>query len=124
MGLSALLLSSALAFSVVKYMGAAYLIYLGIRKLLSRDEVRQEEAAQQTGTSEYLLAAANTSGGVLGKMVSPQNLAVAAAVVSLEGHEGDLFRRVVLWSLSMLLVLCVVVFLQSSGVLGWMVVRP
>ena len=47
LGLSALLLSSALAFSVVKYMGAAYLIYLGIRKLLSRDEVRQEEAGRR-----------------------------------------------------------------------------
>jgi threonine/homoserine/homoserine lactone efflux protein len=38
-GLSAILLSSATAFAVVKYLGAAYLIYLGIRKLLSREEV-------------------------------------------------------------------------------------
>src|ERR671926_174470 len=37
-GLSALLVSSALAFAVVKYAGAAYLIVLGIRKLLGRDE--------------------------------------------------------------------------------------
>lgn len=36
-GLSALLMSSALAFSVVKYLGAAYLIYLGVRRLLSRE---------------------------------------------------------------------------------------
>jgi len=38
-GISALLLSSALAFSVLKYLGAAYLIYLGIRKFLTPDEI-------------------------------------------------------------------------------------
>lgn len=40
LGLSALLVSSALAFTVVKYVGAAYLIYLGLRKLLSREEAQ------------------------------------------------------------------------------------
>src|SRR5215211_1571589 len=39
LGLSAILLSSALAFDVVKYLGAAYLIYLGIKKLRSREEL-------------------------------------------------------------------------------------
>jgi lactate permease len=82
----------------------------------------QTTAATQTGISPYLLAAANTSGGVLGKMISPQNLAIAAAVVGIEGRESELFRKVVKWSLGLLLGMCVLVYLQSTPILGWMVV--
>jgi lactate permease len=84
--------------------------------------VLQTTAAKETGINQYLLAAANTSGGVLGKMISPQNLAIAAAVVSMEGRESALFRKVVWWSLGLLLGMCVLVYLQSTDVLGWMVV--
>jgi lactate permease len=84
--------------------------------------VLQVTAAQKTGLSPILMGAANSSGGVLGKMVSPQNLAIAAAAVGLEGREGDLFRRVIGWSLLFLLFMCVLVFLQSTAVLSWMVV--
>lgn len=45
-GLSALLLTSALAFTIVKYLGAAYLIYLGIRTLLQRDEAHPKKYAE------------------------------------------------------------------------------
>jgi len=82
----------------------------------------QTTAATQTGISPYLLAAANTSGGVLGKMISPQNLAIAAAVVGMEHKESALFRKVIWWSLGLLLGMCVLVYLQSTPVLGWMVV--
>src|SRR5581483_12011255 len=47
-GLSALLLASALAFSIVKYLGAAYLIYLGVRTFLSRHDGKQEAAAPRS----------------------------------------------------------------------------
>jgi lactate permease len=81
----------------------------------------QVVAAQKVGLSTTLMAAANSSGGVLGKMISPQNLAIAAAAVGMSGREGDLFRRVFLWSLLFVAVMCVVVFLQSTPLLSWMV---
>jgi lactate permease len=82
----------------------------------------QVSAAQEAGLNPTLLAAANSSGGVLGKMISPQNLAIGAAAVGLGGREGELFRRVLSWSLVLLLIMCVLVYLQSTPVLEWMVV--
>ncbi|MEV3902082.1 L-lactate permease [Mycobacterium sp. NPDC050551] len=81
----------------------------------------QVTAANQAGLSDVLMAASNSSGGVLGKMISPQNLAIAAAAVGLDGKEGDIFRRVVLWSLGFLVLLCALSALQASPVLSWMV---
>ena len=80
----------------------------------------QVTAANQAGLSDVLMAATNSSGGVLGKMISPQNLAIAAAAVGMNGKEGDIFRRVVVWSLVFLALLCVLSALQAS-VLSWMV---
>jgi lactate permease len=84
--------------------------------------VLQVTAAKEAGLDPTLLAAANSSGGVLGKMVSPQNLAIGAAAVGLDGQEGELFRRVLGWSLLLLLLMCVLVYLQTTAVLSWMVV--
>ena len=53
-------------------------------------------------------------------MISPQNLAIAAAATGLAGQEGDLFRKVVGWGLGLLILMCLLVGLQSSGILGWM----
>jgi lactate permease len=80
----------------------------------------QVTAAAKAGLSPVLIAAGNSSGGVLGKMVSPQNLAIAAAAVGVHGKEGDIFRRVVIWSLVFLVFMCALSGLQAS-VLSWMV---
>jgi lactate permease len=81
----------------------------------------QVSAAHKADLSPTLMAAANSSGGVLGKMISPQNLAIGAAAVGLAGREGDLFRRVFIWSIVLVAVMCVIVYLQSTSVLSWMV---
>jgi lactate permease len=81
----------------------------------------QVTAAKHASLSPTLMAAANSSGGVLAKMVSPQNLAIGAAAVGLAGREGDIFRRVIGWSLLLVLIMAVLVLLQSTSVLSWMV---
>jgi lactate permease len=81
----------------------------------------QVQAAGKANLDPVLMAAANSSGGVLGKMVSPQNLAIAAAAVGMAGEEGVIFRKVIGWSLALLVVMCVIVGLQATPVLDWMV---
>ncbi|MEU4685157.1 L-lactate permease [Streptomyces xinghaiensis] len=79
----------------------------------------QQAAAAKAGLDPTLLVAANTSGGVVGKMISPQNLTIAATAVGLVGKESQLFRGAIKWSLGLLLAMCVLVYLQSN-VLAWM----
>ena len=81
----------------------------------------QVQAATKANLDPVLMAAANSSGGVLGKMVSPQNLAIAAAAVGLSGNEGVIFRKVIGWSLLLLVLMCAIVGLQATPVLSWMV---
>lgn len=81
----------------------------------------QATTAEQVGINPILTAAANSSAGVLGKMLSPQNLAVAAAAAGMAGKEGELFRKLIWWSLGLLAVFTAFIFLQSTPVLGWMV---
>ncbi|WP_406635973.1 L-lactate permease [Pseudarthrobacter quantipunctorum] len=81
----------------------------------------QATAAEQTGLSPVLMAASNSSAGVMGKMLSLQNLAVASAAVGLDGAEGTLFRKLIGWSVGLLALITLLIFLQSTPVLGWMV---
>lgn len=70
-----------------------------------------------------LLAAVNSSGGVLGKMISPRNLTIACASDGRAGREGHLLRKVLPWGLGLLLVMCLIVLKQSTIVLGRMLPR-
>ena len=84
----------------------------------------QVQTGVKAGLDPVLLAAANTSGGVLGKMISPQNLAIAASAVGMAGQEGLIFRKVIGYSLAMLVFMCVLVGLQATPVLDWMIPTP
>jgi lactate permease len=99
-------------------MGARY----GANWRVSTFGALQVSAAEKAHLSPMLMAASNSSGGVLGKMISPQNLAIGAAAVGMAGQEGELFRKVVKWSLILLAAMVVIVYLQSTSVLSWMVV--
>jgi lactate permease len=81
----------------------------------------QVTAAEHTGLPAVLMAAANSSAGVMGKMLSLQNLAVAAAAVGVVGSESALFRRLLGWSLALLAIITLLIVLQSTPILGWMV---
>ena len=81
----------------------------------------QVTAAQRAGLDPVLLAAANASGGVVGKMISLQNLTIAASSVGLSGREGDLFRRMLGWSVVLICAMALLVGLQATPALSWMV---
>ncbi|MBI1453244.1 L-lactate permease [Acinetobacter sp. FL51] len=80
----------------------------------------QATTAQQIGVPEVLLVAANTSGGVTGKMISPQSIAIACAAVGLVGKESDLFRFTVKHSITFTIMMGIMITLQAY-VFPWMI---
>ena len=80
----------------------------------------QATTAHQVGVSDTLLVAANTTGGVTGKMISPQSIAVACAAVGLVGKESDLFRFTLKHSLMFAAMVGIITTLQAY-VFTWMI---
>lgn len=80
----------------------------------------QSLTAQQVGVDPILTVAANSSGGVTGKMISPQSIAVATAATGLVGKEGDLFSFTVMHSFILALAVCLMTYAQAY-VLSWMI---
>ncbi|MBC3413544.1 lactate permease LctP family transporter [Pseudomonas sp. SWRI107] len=81
----------------------------------------QATTAHQIGVSDTLLVAANTSGGVTGKMISPQSIAVACAATGLVGKESDLFRFTVKHSLFFATIVGVITLVQAYWLTGMLV---
>jgi lactate permease len=73
----------------------------------------QVVAAQQLNLNPVLFAATNSSGGVMGKMISPQNIATGAAVTQLQGQEGAIFARTFIHSIVLTLLLVALVVIQQ-----------
>jgi lactate permease len=80
----------------------------------------QRVSAENIGIDPIITVSANASGGVVGKMISPQSIAVGAAAIGLVGKESDLFRFTVKHSFIMLFIMCIITVLQAY-VLTWMI---
>ncbi len=78
----------------------------------------QVVAARQLDLNPLLFAATNSSGGVLGKMISPQNIATGVSVTNLKGQEGAVLARTFLHSIVLTLILVIIVILQQYVVPG------
>jgi lactate permease len=80
----------------------------------------QEVTASKIGIDPVITVAANSSGGVCGKMVSPQSIAVATAATNLIGREGDIFRFTLKHSIILTAFIGVLAYLQAY-VIRWIV---
>jgi lactate permease len=73
----------------------------------------QKITAEQTGISPVLMCAANSSGGVMGKMVDAQSIVVASTATNWYGHEGSILRYVFFHSLALAALVGILVYLQA-----------
>jgi lactate permease len=80
----------------------------------------QQTTASTIGIDPVITVSANASGGVTGKMISPQSIAVGAAAVGLVGKESELFRFTLKHSFIMLLLICLITLLQAYA-MRWMI---
>lgn len=74
----------------------------------------QKISAEQAGISPILMGAANSSGGVMGKMIDAQSIVVAGTATGYHGHEGEILRFVFWHSLVLATLVGVLVFLQAT----------
>lgn len=82
----------------------------------------QATAAQSANLPPQLLLGVNEIGGGIGKIISPQNLAIAASAVKSEGSESVILRKALPYSLFLIVLLGAITFFASNGILGFLVV--
>jgi len=82
----------------------------------------QYSSAEALGVDPVVTVSANASGGVTGKMISPQSIAIGAAAVGLVGKESELFRFTVKHSFLMLLIICLLTYAQAYAI-PWIIPR-
>jgi lactate permease len=82
----------------------------------------QKITATQLGLSPILMSAANSSGGVMGKMIDAQSIVVASTATRWAGHEGDILRRVFLHSLALAILVSLLVLAQAY-LFPWFIVN-
>jgi lactate permease len=80
----------------------------------------QYDTATSIGVDPVVTVGANISGGVVGKMISPQSIAVAAAAGNLVGKESELFRFTLKHSFILLILICLITLLQAY-VFTWII---
>lgn len=78
----------------------------------------QQVSASELGVKEALFLAANSVGGVVGKMISPQSIAIACAAVGLVGRESDLFRFTIKYSIAFIILIGIWTFIISAFLSG------
>jgi L-lactate transport len=84
----------------------------------------QQVTATEIGINPVLTTSANLFGGVAGKLISPQSIAIACAATGLVGKESDIFLRMIKYSLALLAVIVVIVLLQAWAMPGFVPQDP
>jgi len=80
----------------------------------------QSSSADAIGVDPVITVSANATGGVTGKMISPQSIAIGAAAVGLVGRESELFRFTAKHSFIMLFIICILTYMQAY-VIPWII---
>jgi lactate permease len=73
----------------------------------------QKITAQQIGVSPVLMAAANSSGGVMGKMMSAQSIVIATTATNSYGSEGRILKRIFFHSFTLVVIMGILIYLQA-----------